>query len=330
MKNFHRGFAMLKFMPRFLYDTNITNLIMKKIYLSLIAIAFAINFSYAQNTFPSSGNVGIGTTSPGTQLVVVGNTEIVGQVRADLGSTGNSLILTGTGSNFQVGHDGTSNVQVFNSSGGGIQFNNDINSTTFLHINGNGNVGIGTRNPNHLLTLNNPSSGGTYLGLYQSYVDGNDWRNWTIGTNNQTFGDFAIMQSNAIGGNPLTAGTDRFYINPSGNVGIGTTAPDQLLSVAGTIHSKEVKVDMSGWPDYVFKPAYHLPTLNEVKTYIDQNHHLPEMPSAEQVAKDGLSLGEMNAKLLQKVEELTLYMIEKDKEIQQLKKQVSTLIKSKP
>ncbi|TSA62253.1 MAG: hypothetical protein D4R41_01850 [Sediminibacterium sp.] len=97
-----------------------------------------------------------------------------------------------------------------------------------------GNVGIGTTSPSHLLTLNNVSSGGTYLDLFQTYVDGNDWRNWTIGTNNQAFGDFNIIQSNATGGNPTSAGTSRLYISKSGNVGIGTTSPSYLLDVNGT------------------------------------------------------------------------------------------------
>ncbi len=124
------------------------------------------------------------------------------------------------------------------------------------------------------------------------------------------------------------------YMNLSGNVGIGTTNPDQKLTVKGTIHSQEVIVDMNVLPDYVFKPAYHLPTLTEIKTYIDQNHHLPEMPSAEQVAKDGLNLGDMNARLLKKVEELTLYLIEENKqnkiqqkEINQLKYQLKAIKK---
>lgn len=82
---------------------------------------------------------------------------------------------------------------------------------------------------------------------------------------------------------------------------------------------------MSILPDYVFKPTYHLPTLTEIKTYIDQNHHLPEVPSAEQVANDGLKLGEMNTLLLKKVEELTLYLIEKDQQVKSLQSEVADL-----
>lgn len=117
----------------------------------------------------------------------------------------------------------------------------------------------------------------------------------------------------------------------NGMIGIGTNAPDELLTVKGKIHSQEVLVDLNGAvaPDYVFeayfegtsvlKPDYKMPTLAEVAEYIQQHHHLPDVPSAEQIALDGLSLKEMNLLLLQKIEELTLYTIEQQKEIDALK-----------
>ncbi|MBV6647253.1 MAG: TMF family protein, partial [Cyclobacteriaceae bacterium] len=102
-------------------------------------------------------------------------------------------------------------------------------------------------------------------------------------------------------------------------VGIGTTTPKNALDVAGTIRSTEVKVEATPWPDFVFDQDYQLPLLEEVKDYIDKNRHLPEIPSAVQVEEEGINLGEMNAKLLQKIEELTLYVIEINSEVQQLK-----------
>ena len=102
----------------------------------------------------------------------------------------------------------------------------------------------------------------------------------------------------------------------AGNLGIGTTdTRGYKLAVNGTIRSKEVKVEAGPWPDYVFKPSYRLPALNEVKAYVEKNRHLPEMPSERQVAKEGINLGEMNRLLVKKVEELTLYLIEKDREL---------------
>jgi len=104
------------------------------------------------------------------------------------------------------------------------------------------------------------------------------------------------------------------------NVGIGTINPDSKLAVNGTIHSKEVKVDMNGWPDYVFKKGHDLPTLEEIEEQINKNGHLANIPSEEEVLKNGINLGEMNAKLLQKIEEMTLYMIEMKKENEVQKK----------
>jgi response regulator of citrate/malate metabolism len=107
--------------------------------------------------------------------------------------------------------------------------------------------------------------------------------------------------------------------------------------VAGSVIAESVTVKLhTNWPDYVFKPTYQLKLLSEVKTYIDQNHHLPDMPSEKEIADKGLDLGEMNKLLTKKVEELTLYLIEKDKkdqdqqkEIDELKKQVQNIIANK-
>ena len=109
----------------------------------------------------------------------------------------------------------------------------------------------------------------------------------------------------------------------NGNVGIGTTSPNEKLTVNGTIYGKEVKVDLSvPGPDYVFKNDYDLPSLNEVKAYIDQYNHLPDVPSAEQMEKEGINIGQMNMLLLKKIEEMTLYMIELEKENQEIKLQL--------
>ncbi|WP_316632567.1 hypothetical protein [uncultured Flavobacterium sp.] len=115
--------------------------------------------------------------------------------------------------------------------------------------------------------------------------------------------------------------SEQMRITGSGNVGIGTTNPQNKLDVNGTIHSKEVKVDMIGWSDFVFKKEYNLPTLAEVEKHINEKGHLENIPSENEVLKDGINLGEMNAKLLQKIEELTLYSIQQSKEIEVLKEE---------
>lgn len=113
--------------------------------------------------------------------------------------------------------------------------------------------------------------------------------------------------------------TSRFVLMDNGNVGIGVLNPNNRLDVNGTIHSKEVKVDMLGWSDFVFKKEYNLPTLEEVEKHIAEKGHLENIPSEEEVLKNGINVGEMNAKLLQKIEELTLYMIEMKKENERVK-----------
>lgn len=118
---------------------------------------------------------------------------------------------------------------------------------------------------------------------------------------------------------------ERLRIDKYGNVGIGTSSPQEALSVNGNIRSKQIKVETDNWPDYVFKKDYQLPSLAEVKTYIDKNQRLPEVPSEQEIAKDGLNLGEMNKLLLKKVEELTLYMIEKDEEKKQQNEKLNSL-----
>jgi hypothetical protein len=77
------------------------------------------------------------------------------------------------------------------------------------------------------------------------------------------------------------------------------------------------------WPDYVFNPQYNLPSLSEVKSYIDQNQHLPDMPSEQEVAREGVDLGEIVKLQTKKIEELTLYIIEKDKEVKEQQEEIN-------
>src|SRR5690606_30841475 len=120
------------------------------------------------------------------------------------------------------------------------------------------------------------------------------------------------------------AGRWNLYMNGTadnylaGNLGIGITNPAEKLSVNGNIRAREIKVEVTGWPDYVFESSYQLLDLLETERFINQNRHLPGIPSSSEVDKEGLNLGEMNAKLLQKIEELTLYVIDLKKEIETL------------
>lgn len=122
------------------------------------------------------------------------------------------------------------------------------------------------------------------------------------------------------------SGSGNSYIN-SGNVGIGTIDPKNKLDVKGTIHSQEVKVDMLNWSDYVFKKDYNLPTLSEVERHINENGHLQNVPSEKEVLKNGINLGEMDSKLLQKIEELTLYVIDLNKKLEQQNQELNAMKK---
>ena len=111
----------------------------------------------------------------------------------------------------------------------------------------------------------------------------------------------------------------------TGNVGIGTSVgslgtSSHKLSVEGSICAREIVVLSSGWSDFVFEDDYNLRSLTEVEELINKEGHLPEIPSAKEVEGNGISVGEMNAKLLQKIEELTLYIIEQEKRISELEK----------
>ncbi|MFC1226720.1 hypothetical protein ACFE6N_23150 [Pedobacter sp. BG31] len=112
-------------------------------------------------------------------------------------------------------------------------------------------------------------------------------------------------------------------VGADGKVGIGTeTFGAERLAVNGNIRAREVKVEATGWPDFVFQKDYKIGSLVDLARYINKNKHLPGVPSAEDVEKNGIELGEMNKLLLQKIEELTLYMISQQKEIDELKKKV--------
>lgn len=124
-------------------------------------------------------------------------------------------------------------------------------------------------------------------------------------------------------------------IEKNGKIGIGTTTPDELLTVKGKIHTQEVLVDLDGAvaPDYVFEtyfngfsetmPEYKLITLEELEAFLKENKHLPNVPSAETMQDEGISLKTMNLILLQKIEELTLYTLQQQKEINALKEKIS-------
>ena len=111
----------------------------------------------------------------------------------------------------------------------------------------------------------------------------------------------------------------------NGNIGVGTANPTDLLTVAGKIGAREIKVSTSAGADFVFETGYKLPELAELEKFVKTNKHLPEIPTAKQMVENGVNLGELNIKLLQKVEELTFHLIEKDKTIEGILKRMDEM-----
>ncbi|WP_443938777.1 hypothetical protein [Pedobacter sp. MW01-1-1] len=134
-------------------------------------------------------------------------------------------------------------------------------------------------------------------------------------------GKLHILQNNVADNNPATLSNAAFTIDQSGKIGVGNVNPIAKLDVNGNIRAKEIKVESVNWPDYVFDDDYKIISLTDLEKYIRINKHLPEISSAKEIAKDGLNMGEMQKMLIQKIEEMTLYILEQDKKITTLEKQ---------
>lgn len=133
-----------------------------------------------------------------------------------------------------------------------------------------------------------------------------------------TLNIFFFVNGNKNNGYPVVVFKD------SGDIGIGTLDPRNKLDVNGTIRAKEIKVE-SNWADFVFRKDYKLPALEEVKKHIEEKGTLPGVPSESDVKVNGVNLGEVNALLLQKIEELTLYTIEQQDIIENMKNEIDEL-----
>ncbi len=117
----------------------------------------------------------------------------------------------------------------------------------------------------------------------------------------------------------------RMTIDYSGNVGIGCSDPQVKLAVNGTIKASELTITTAPCSDFVFEPGYSLMDLNSLEEYVMNRKHLPEVPSAQEFAEKGYSVGEMDDLLLRKIEELTLYIIKQQKEFIKQQKEIEEL-----
>lgn len=212
-----------------------------------------------------------------------------------------------------------------------INFTDGGTTASNLFVDGNSNrIGIGTSSPGAKLHVygSNVGSGNVLSSLMLGKLRGPEIQAIQESIDDDRQGlAFRVKSSGAFSDSNFEA----MRISRNGNVGIGTTSPDSKLTVKGNIHAEEVKVDLSvPGPDYVFKEDYDLKPLEEVQNYIKQNGHLPNIPSAKEMEENGVQLGQMNMRLLEKIEELTLYTLEQErklKKLESLKQEVGELKK---
>jgi hypothetical protein len=285
-------------------------------------------------TVRESGNVGIGIGNPESKLDVNGDSFLLSDTRRIYGNNDkNNYYLT----HYPVVGSSGLDIHWF----GGIKFgtsNGDV-----MQILQNGYVGIGTTTPAYKLHVvgesyseghtiqsyspqlylkRNTTNGGYIQGIQTQQLDGTN--NWFFGN---YYSDRWIVSKGDHQGS-------KFVVKENGNVGVGVFDPQYKLDVAGKssftdnmkvdakIEAKEIKVTTTPTADFVFEEDYNLPKLEEVEKHIKEKKHLPEIASAKQMEKEGVNVGEFQIKLLQKIEELTLYTIEQNKKIEAQNKQI--------
>ena len=313
----------------------------------------------------STNNIGIGTVNPGAwfsgKVLEISNNRPV----LKLNSTGDLVTILLTDSNVDpVSHTGEFHWNYrYNDASPNkstVAFH-AYPAGTVLGIQADGKVGIGNNTPKETLDVSgnirfgktyvtdinlvSDTHGGAHALLFNAYksTNANGWLSSETNYSNPegAYGggaggivfygnggtmDFWISPASSGTDNPVSWGAPKMRINRAGEVGIGTTDVDGYrLSVGGSIRAEEIKVEATPWPDYVFEEDYELRSLEETEAYIQENKHLPEIPSAKEMEANGVALGEMNRLLLQKIEELTLHVIELKKENQAQQKEIEKL-----
>lgn len=230
------------------------------------------------------------------------------------GGTNGEVTLKGDNGSVTIGAT-DAQTMTFNTDKSKYAFN--INGTNRMLIQSDGNVGIGLLSPHGRLHIN---GGALRLGVGTSET--------ARAANVLAFGDNSYVK---IGewqkDNMLSFMAHSFNFNV-GNVGIGTITPQYKLDVVGTIRAEELIVETTG-ADFVFAEDYRLRPLSEVEAFITKNKHLPEIQSAQEMQENGVSVSELQTQLLQKIEELTLYILQQEKKIKQQELRINALENNK-
>jgi hypothetical protein len=200
-------------------------------------------------------------------------------------------------------------------------------------ISSDGNVGIGTTMPKSNLHVFKGSAGNIMPNANAPFVIENSANNYlnllapNAAERGILFGDNLNAQDGGIIYNVANrmefrtnGNINRMVISSEGNVGIGVLVPAFKLDVCGAIRAREVRVQ-TGWCDYVFADGYKLPALYDVEAFIKKNRHLPDVTPGYEIESNGLEVGQVSAQMIKKIEELTLYVIALQKQVDALKKQ---------
>jgi len=303
-----------------------------------IGFLIIINSAFSQAITDTGTNVGIGTSTPDSESRL--------HVESLSGISDFTILATSAGINNWSGFykDASNNFFIQARNGLGVLTSN-LASSGDSWLNG-GNLGIGTLSPSEKLQVNGliristatneeNNSPGIVLASNDDFLfDGQFLNHYGFGFHGYNDGSTTYTEpsntyiSGYFGVDFFTSGQNRMRISHDGIVSIGTVNRQigYKLAVNGNIKAKEIKVE-TGWSDFVFENNYYLPTLKEVELYIKEEGHLKDIPSAEEVKTNGIFLGDMNAKLLQKIEELTLYTIQQEKRIENLESKNDSLLK---